>query len=130
MLLFQSDFVSLYTQGVMKVRKRVTLMVVSVTSMFGICWLTDTIAHVVQNHTSYNMDIVFPVTHTVILFNSAVNPFVYALLNTNFREKINGMLCFTGCTEVGVNPARELQSIEIAPVTTPQINTAGPCSSE
>ena len=131
LLIFQSDFVSLYTQGVMKVRKRVTLMILTVTAMFGICWLTEMIAHVVQNHSSYSMDkVVFTVTHTVILFNSAVNPFVYALINKNFREKIKTMLCFTGCTEVRVHPALEPQSIEIAPVTTPQINTAGPCSSE
>ena len=114
MLLFQSDFASLYTQGVMKVRKRVTLMILAVTAMFGICWLTDTIAHVAKNHTSYNMDIVFPVTRTVLLFNSAVNPFVHALINKNFREKIKGMLCFPGCAVVSVNPAQELQGIEIA----------------
>ena len=132
-LLFQSDFVSIHTQGVMKVRKRVTLMMLTVTAMFGICWLTDIIAHVVEHHTSYRMDkVVFTVIHTVILFNSAVNPFVYALINTNFREKIKGMLCFTGCAVVSVNPAREPQNIdiEIAPVTPPQINTAGPCSSK
>ena len=122
---------SLYSQGVMKVRKRVTLMIVTVTAIFGICYLTDTIAHVVENDTSYTVDkVVFAFIHTMILFNSAVNPFVYALINTNFREKIKGMLCFTGCAVVSVNPAQEPQDIELAPVTTPQINTAGPCSSE
>ena len=113
----------------MKVRKRVTLMVVTVTAIFGICYLTDIIAHVVENHTTYSMDkVVFTVIHTVILFNSAVNPFVYALVNTNFREKIKNMLCFTGCAGVCVNPALEPQNIKIAPVTPLQINTAGLCS--
>ena len=109
----------------MKVRKRVTLMILTVTAMFGVCWLTDIIAHVVENYTSYTVDkVVFAFIRTMILFNSAVNPFLYALINTNFREKIKGMLCFTGRAEVCVNSAREPQSIEIAHVTTSQINTA------
>ena len=99
----------------MKVRKRVTSMVVTVTAMFGICWLTDAIAHVVENHTSYSMDkVVFTVIHTMILFNSAVNPFVYALLNQNFREKIKGVICCTCSTTAARDPARRKPALGIA----------------
>ena len=32
------------------------------------------------------------ITNVMVLFNSAVNPFVYALLNKQFREKIKRMI--------------------------------------
>ena len=81
----------------MKVRKRVTLMVIAVTILFGICWLTDIFVHLVEVKTSYTMDkVVYTVVHTMILFNSALNPFLYALINQNFRKKMKEMLCCKG----------------------------------
>ena len=35
----------------------------------------------------------FNITITMILFNSAVNPFDHALLNQQFREKMNIVTC-------------------------------------
>ena len=101
---------SVCTQGVLKVRKRVTLMVVTVSAIFVICWGTDEALHVVEQATSYKFaPVVFSITHTMIMFNSAVNPFAYALINQRFREKIKGMICCP--TRVYV--AREPQGIEM-----------------
>ena len=73
---------SVCTQGVFKVRKRVTLMVVTVSAIFVICWGTDEVLHVAEQATSYKFaPVVFSITHTAIMFNSAVNPFAYALIN-------------------------------------------------
>ena len=93
----------------MKVRKRVTLMVVAVSAIFGICWPTDLFLHVVDNVSSLD-PVVFSVTHTMIMFNSAVNPFAYALINQRFREKIKGVIC---CDSSRVNVAEETQSVEM-----------------
>ena len=69
-------------------------MGVAVTAIFGICWAPDVIAHNLSSNTSLSIgEDAYAVTHTLILFSSAVNPFVYALVNTTFREKLKEMLC-------------------------------------
>ena len=85
---------SLYTQGIMRVRKRVSLMVITITAIFGICWLPDRIAHIIDDHSSVSVSTsTYTVLHTLVLFNSTVNPFVYALMSQTFREKFKGMMC-------------------------------------
>ncbi|KAL9975314.1 hypothetical protein ACROYT_G012467 [Oculina patagonica] len=116
-----------HQRGVMRVRKRVTRMVVTVTALFGVCWLTDIITHAVDGVVSYSIDKdVYTVTHTMILFSSAANPFLYALINQSFREKIKGILCCARSTAV-IHPAkREHHSTESANVTAHPTCTAGP----
>ena len=106
----------------MRVRKRVTLMVVAVSVICGICWGTSVVVYVLRDVASYNIGPV-PVTivDTMTLFNSAVNPFVYALLNQQFREKIKGMICCTGSLAPRNHPMQEPpddQNIELAENTT------------
>ncbi|KAL9975313.1 hypothetical protein ACROYT_G012466 [Oculina patagonica] len=109
-------------RGVIRVRKRVTLMVVTVTAIFGICWLTDEIVHLVDAFLSYSIDKdVYTVTHTMILFSSAANPFVYSLTNKNFREKIKGIICCARSTAVIQPP----HSTELSNVTD-STHAAGP----
>ena len=93
-------YVSLYTQGVLRVRKRVTLMGLTVTAIFGICWAPDIIAHNLDQFTSLSVSqLAYAVIHMLVLFSSTVNPFVYALVNKNFREKLKGMICCS-CTSL------------------------------
>lgn len=81
----------------MKVRKRVTLMIVIVTAIFGICWGTNQVIYLLRNVASVNIDLATIATvNTMVMFNSAVNPFVYALMNQQFREKIKGMILCSG----------------------------------
>ncbi|XP_022805054.1 neuropeptide FF receptor 2-like [Stylophora pistillata] len=82
-------------QGVMKVRKRVTLMVILVSVIFGVSWLTDSttffLGYFSPSH-SFG-DVTYATASTMIMFNSAINPFIYALVNQRFREKIKGTIC-------------------------------------
>ena len=80
-----------------KVRKRVTLMVVTVSIIFSICWLTDAVIFLLSYHSTTNSpsDVTWSIAAVMILFNSSVNPFVYGLINQRFREKIKGMICCT-----------------------------------
>ena len=84
----------LLPQGVLRVRKRVTLMVITVSVIFGVCWLADTISFIVTSFSSHHTssDMSYIATGTLILFNSAINPVVYALVNQKFRAKIKSAL--------------------------------------
>ena len=37
--------------------------------------------------------IAIPISHVMIMVNSAINPFAYALINQRFRDKMKGMFC-------------------------------------
>lgn len=78
-------------KAVIKLRKRVTAMVITVSFIFGVCWLTDSTFYFLHFINSPYSDVVFYITTILILFNSAVNPFVYALINQRFRQKIKTM---------------------------------------
>ncbi|KAL9951082.1 hypothetical protein ACROYT_G043678 [Oculina patagonica] len=116
-------------RGVVKVRKRVTLMVITVTTLFGICWLTDAVAHVVEDSTSYTAidKVVFTVIHTMVLFNSAANPFVYALINLNFRKKMKEIIFCTGSPAVRNRVKRQPRDTTFTN-TTHTAHTAGTSS--
>ena len=104
-----------FMQGVLKVRKRVTLMIVTVSAIFGITWLPDVILHVVEQTTSLKFSpVVFLIVHTNITFNCAVNPFVYALINQRFREKMKRMLyCSSRLLESRGRSNSQSHSIEL-----------------
>lgn len=114
-----------FTQAVLKVRKRVTLMVLIVTVIFGICWGTDCILHVMEIAASYKFSpVAIPVAHVMIMFNTAVNPFAYALVNQRFRQKMKGILvCRLRFSSARVQTATESPRIGSAwHVTRPREN--------
>ena len=83
------------TQGVLRLRKRVTLMVVTITAILVISWGADGILHLIQEYagTVKLSPFTTPIAHTIMIFNSAVNPFAYALLNQRFRKEMKQMVC-------------------------------------
>ena len=105
---------SVFTQGVLKVRKRVTLMVLTVSAIFGICWNTDAILHCLERFGTYKLSpYAIPIAHTMLMFNAAVNPFAYALISQRFRQKIKILLCCCSCSSPArVPPSRKPLGIE------------------
>ena len=70
-------------------------MVLIVTVIFGMCFGTDFILHVMAVVASYKLSpVAIPVAHVMIMFNAAVNPFAYALVNQRFRQKMKGILVY------------------------------------
>ena len=95
----------------MKVRKRVTLMVITVSSIFGISWGTSSVSYVLKHFSTHNIGNV-AITNTMALLNSAVNPFLYALFSQQFREKVKGMMCCTLRSASRIDATRESENIE------------------
>ena len=90
-------------------------MVVIVSAIFVICWGTDTILHTLEDVGSYKLSpFAIPIAHTMIMFNAAVNPFAYALINQRFRQKINRMCCVSRLSKASVNSTKEAQDIKLA----------------
>ncbi|KAL9957308.1 hypothetical protein ACROYT_G038931 [Oculina patagonica] len=102
-----------HQKGVIKLRKRVTLMVVTVSAIFGISWGTSSVVYVLKNFNSHNNIGNVAITNTMGLVNSAANPFVYALLNRQFREKVKEMMLCAFCSTNEVHATRKTESIEL-----------------
>ena len=98
----------------MRVRKRVTLMVVTLSVIFAVCWGTDIIIYALKSSGLVTRAI----ANMMVLFNAAVNPFVYALLSQQFREKMKGIVCCTGSFASRVPRMREPHSVEPASLNT------------
>ena len=95
-IVFSHGLSFINTQGVLKVRKRVTLMVIAVSIIFGICWGVDQVVYTLMFSTPYSVGpVAVAIANTMVLFNAAVNPFVYALVNQQFRLKIKSMMWCT-----------------------------------
>ena len=70
-------------------------MVVTVSAIFGICWGAKVTVQISHQFTSHNFSpVVVAITNTMVMLNSAVNPFAYGLINQRFRQKIKRMSCF------------------------------------
>ena len=88
-----------------------TLMVVTVSAILVISWGTDVILHMLEEHAAGSVKLsplAIPIAHTMLMFNSAINPFAYALLNQRFRKKMRQMIRSRSfATRVGAMSVRQ-----------------------
>ena len=111
----------MYFQGVLRVRKRATLSVITVSAIFGFCWITGLLIYVLSYYDIYMFGPAsYAISDTMFMFNSAVNPFVYSLLNERFREKMKGMICCRSSPVDRVHASREPYRIGL-PSNTPHV---------
>jgi len=79
-----------------RARLKVTKMVCVVSIMYALCWLPNLVLYMISQFkpelyvygsTSFVASVL------LVGLNSAMNPFIYALHSTNFRQHIRGALC-------------------------------------
>ncbi|XP_031570559.1 uncharacterized protein LOC116304906 [Actinia tenebrosa] len=74
-------------KAVIRSRKRVTKVVITVTIIYGICWLPNLTLWLTANFiTIPHLPFIVTLTHVFLLFNSSVNPFVYSVQSQHFRK--------------------------------------------
>ena len=89
-----------------------TLMVLTVSAIFGICWGIESAFHIVDDFVSKLSPVFFLISHTMVTFNSAVNPFAYALINQRFREKMKRMVCHLSSSDEKPSLSRERKEMD------------------
>lgn len=79
----------------MKVRKRVTKMVLTVSVIYGLCWMPNLSIYALNYFSpSQNYgDVTYITSIVLVTCNSTVNPFIYVFVSQKFRSKISGLLC-------------------------------------
>ena len=88
-----SQPVDLPQRAVIKSRKRVTKMVLSVTVVCAVCWLPNLIAYVLDFYgLNSHGDVVHTTTVVLVALNSAVNPIIYCFQGKNFRRYVKALL--------------------------------------
>ena len=114
-------------QGVLKVRKRVTKMVLTVSIIYALCWLPNLSVYALAYLSpSQTYGTVLYITSIVLVTcNSAVNPFIYVFVNQTFREKLK--ICFAvGRLAVQIewnHPLLEVSTLTLLPITVKLIPT-------
>ena len=84
-------------RAVIKSRKRVTKMVLTVTIVCAVCWLPNLIAYVLDFYGLNSQgDIVHTTTVVLVTLNSAVNPIIYCFQSRQFRRCVK-VLLFSPC---------------------------------
>ena len=79
----------------MKVRKRVTKMVLTVSVIYGLCWMPNLTIYALNYFSpSQNYgDVTYITSIVLVTCNSTVNPFIYVFVNQKFRVKMKRLLC-------------------------------------
>ena len=79
----------------MKVRKRVTKMVLSVSVIYGLCWMPNQFIYVFNSFIPSQTygNVIYIVSIVLVSCNSTVNPFIYVFVNQKFRRKVKSLIC-------------------------------------
>ncbi|XP_078346709.1 tachykinin-like peptides receptor 86C [Oculina patagonica] len=93
--------------AMLKVRRRVTKMVVTVSAVFALCRIPALTMYVVSYFSPSQdySDVLHIISVVLVTLNSSVNPFIYALVNQRFRQHIKELICCLGaCRNNDVDP--------------------------
>jgi hypothetical protein len=82
-------------RSLQKSRKRVTKAAITVTAILFVCWMPNLLYYFVTSYKPLNSStaeslhsispVLYKISRVLVLLNSSVNPFVYAIQDTRFR---------------------------------------------
>ena len=83
-------------QALMRVRKRVTKIVITVTVIYCLCWLPNLIIQLLATLGPYEKfgSTGYRISVILVTLNSSVNPVVYTLQSEPFRRNLRHLFCF------------------------------------
>ena len=89
----------------MKVRKRVTKMVLAVSIIYGLCWMPNLTIYALNYFSPSQTygDVTYITSIVLVTCNSTVNPFIYVFVNQKFRRKIKSLICCASCCNSSVD---------------------------
>ena len=112
-------------KGLSKTKRKVTIMVILVVSVFIICWLPMQIILVLNSVGSYPQtigNVAFQIAANCLAYmNSCMNPFLYTVSSATFRKAFKDFLCCHTCAINKKSAASGRQS---------QNRRRNPCSDE
>ena len=113
-LWFSSNRVNDVSQrSLMKSRKKVTKSAITVTLILFVCWTPNILYYLIssveitsmetwkENEYAKTSPVFYKISHGMILFNHAINPFIYALQDRRFRRCMKGVMVCWKSSEVG-----------------------------
>ena len=111
----------------MRVRKRVTKMVLTVSVIYGMCWIPNLTIYALNYFSpSQNYgDVTYITSIVLVTCNSTVNPFIYVFVNQKFRRKIKSLICCGRCCSNRVGISNDSTNY-----TNDQTNTITPATVE
>uniref|UniRef100_W5LS17 Neuropeptide Y receptor type 1-like n=1 Tax=Astyanax mexicanus TaxID=7994 RepID=W5LS17_ASTMX len=86
--------------------KRVSIMLVTLVTAFGLCWLPLNVFNTVADWHEEVLpmcqhDLLFSLCHLLAMISTCINPIVYGFLNTNFRSEVHSTLLHCRCRPEG-----------------------------
>ena len=107
----------------MRVRKRVTKMVLAVSIIYVMCWTPDLVIYALIHFSSkHNLgDAADIISIMLVTCNSTVNPFIYAYVNPRFRNQIKALLY---CRSVDRNRIHDVRRRSLGSTTINNIAAA------
>ena len=81
--------------SVLRSRKRITKMMMAITSIYGLCWIPNLVLYVVW-YSFLEEDVMYDINEAfifLILVNSFVNPLAYTAGSKRFRKHVKDVIC-------------------------------------
>ena len=78
----------------LRYRKRVTKMVIFVTTVYALCWVPELLIYLLGFTGTITLETFHHATASaLIVFNSSINPTVYSLQSSKFRKHLTAYIC-------------------------------------